>query len=97
MNCLSHFITGAIAASTGETTEPREQRIAGDVAQVLAPPRPEAQQRDHPQHQVGTAVVVPEPVPTEASAETLGQTEDPEVAAPTTHRAPGSSKIGSRA
>jgi nitrite reductase/ring-hydroxylating ferredoxin subunit len=29
----------AIAANTGQTTEPREQRIAGDVAQVLAPPR----------------------------------------------------------
>src|SRR5260370_17518993 len=72
---------GAIAGNTGETTEPREQRIGGDVAQVLEPPRPDHQQRDHQQHQVRTAIVTPEPVLTEASAETLGETDELEVAA----------------
>jgi hypothetical protein len=72
---------GALAGNTSQTTEPREQRIGGDVAHVLEPPRPDHQQRDHQQHQVGTAIVAPELVLTEASAQTLGETDELEVAA----------------
>jgi len=70
---------GAIAGNTGQTTEPREQRIAGDVAQVMEPPR--LTTSNAITSQVATAVVATELVLTEASAETLGQTDELEVAA----------------
>jgi hypothetical protein len=79
---------GAIAGDTGQHAEPREQRIAGDVPQVLEPPCADHLQRDH-QHQVGSRSRLLA-VLTEASAETLGQTDELKVAAQQLQLAVGS-------
>jgi hypothetical protein len=72
---------GAIAGNTGETIEPREQRIAGDVAQVLEPPRPDSSKAITSSHRVGTAIVVAELVLTQAPTDAMVKPDQVKVTA----------------
>jgi hypothetical protein len=81
VNCVSQLTTARSVGDPGQACESLDQRVVGQIAQVLKAAGADHEQRNHQQHQSACAVVASEPVATERLANPAMQPEQTEVPA----------------